>query len=83
VLGDRLQVVARLGDGAEVLRRQPRAAGDRDLASLQPGEPVGVTFAPQAGLLLGAEDEVRFTREQAGAEDLALTGRPAGERAAG
>jgi spermidine/putrescine transport system ATP-binding protein len=83
VLGDRLQVVARLGDGAEVLLRQPRAAGDRDLASLQPGDPVGVAFAPQAGLLLGGADEARFTRDPAGAEDLALTGRPAGERAAG
>jgi hypothetical protein len=52
VLGDRLQFVIRIGK-SELLVRQPRSAGDADLAALQPGAPVDVAFAPRAGLLLG------------------------------
>jgi spermidine/putrescine ABC transporter ATP-binding subunit len=55
VLGDRLQLVARLKDGQELLLRQPRTADDRDLAALQPGDPVGIRFHPGAGLLLKAD----------------------------
>ena len=54
VLGDRLQLVARLGDGQELLLRQPRTADDRDLAALQPGDAVGIRFHAGAGLLLKA-----------------------------
>jgi len=52
VLGDRLQVVVRIGD-QELLLRQPREPGDAGLAGLQPGDRIGVAFAPGAGLLLG------------------------------
>jgi spermidine/putrescine transport system ATP-binding protein len=53
VLGDRLQVVARLGDGQEVLLRQGRSAGDAVVAAAQPGDQVGIAFRPQCGLLMG------------------------------
>jgi spermidine/putrescine transport system ATP-binding protein len=53
VLGDRLQVVARLGDGQEVLLRQARSAGDAVVAAAQPGDQVGIAFRPHSGLLLG------------------------------
>jgi ABC-type Fe3+/spermidine/putrescine transport system ATPase subunit len=55
VLGDRLQLVVRLDDGQELLLRQPRRAGDEDLARLGPGDRVGLTFAAHAGLLLSAK----------------------------
>jgi spermidine/putrescine transport system ATP-binding protein len=53
VLGDRLQVVARLADGQEVLLRQGRAPGDAEVAATQPGDQVGIAFRPQCGLLIG------------------------------
>jgi ABC-type Fe3+/spermidine/putrescine transport system ATPase subunit len=53
VLGDRLQVVARLRDGQELLLRQPRAPEDTELVAVQPGDTVGISFRPRAGLLLG------------------------------
>jgi spermidine/putrescine transport system ATP-binding protein len=53
VLGDRLQVVARLGDGQEVLLRQGRAPDDTEIAATQPGDQVGIAFRPQCGLLIG------------------------------
>ena len=55
VLGDRLQVVARLGDGQELLLRQGRTADDGEVAAVQPGDAVGIAFRPRVGLLLGAE----------------------------
>jgi spermidine/putrescine ABC transporter ATP-binding subunit len=65
VLGDRLQLVVRLGDGQELLLRQPRRDGDQDLARLAPGDRVGLAFAARAGLLLSGEEP---------AQDLALEG---------
>jgi spermidine/putrescine transport system ATP-binding protein len=59
VLGDRLQVVVRLGDGQELLVRQGRSAQDADLAALGPGDEVGVEFRPGAGLLVAAGGEGR------------------------
>jgi spermidine/putrescine transport system ATP-binding protein len=59
VLGDRLQVLARVGDGDEVLLRQARTPGDDAAASLKPGDPLAIDLHPGAGLLLaqeGAED---------------------------
>jgi spermidine/putrescine transport system ATP-binding protein len=53
VLGDRLQVVARLGDGQELLLRQGRSPDDGEIAGVQPGERVGLAFRPRAGLLIG------------------------------
>ena len=53
VLGDRLQVVARLADGQELLIRQGRSDEDAAVAALGPGDPVGIDFRPRAGLLLG------------------------------
>jgi spermidine/putrescine transport system ATP-binding protein len=53
VLGDRLQVVARLGDGQEVLLRQARSSGDAEVAAARPGDQVGLAFRPRCGLLLG------------------------------
>ena len=52
VLGDRLQLVVRIED-QELLVRQPREAGDTELAGLQPGHHVALRFATGAGLLLG------------------------------
>jgi spermidine/putrescine transport system ATP-binding protein len=52
VLGDRLQVLARMGDGDEVLLRQARAHGDAAVAALRPGDGLGVEFHPEVGLLL-------------------------------
>jgi ABC-type Fe3+/spermidine/putrescine transport system ATPase subunit len=52
VLGDRLQVLARMGDGDEVLLRQPRAHGDAAVAALRPGDGLSVAFHPEVGLLL-------------------------------
>jgi hypothetical protein len=54
VLGDRLQVVVRLGDGQELLVRQGRSAQDAELAALGPGDEVGVEFRAGAGLLVAA-----------------------------
>jgi hypothetical protein len=59
VLGDRLQFVVRLMDGQELLVRQAREAGSEALAGLQPGDAVGLAFAPRAGLLLGEAGEPR------------------------
>jgi spermidine/putrescine ABC transporter ATP-binding subunit len=53
VLGDRLQVVARLGDGQELLLRQGRSPDDGEVAAVQPGDRVGLAFRPRAGLLIG------------------------------
>jgi spermidine/putrescine ABC transporter ATP-binding subunit len=53
VLGDRLQVVARLADGQELLLRQSRSPEDGEVASVQPGDRVGIAFRPRAGLLIG------------------------------
>jgi spermidine/putrescine transport system ATP-binding protein len=53
VLGDRLQVVLRFGDGQELLLRQGRSSEDGDVAAVQPGDRVGVAFRPRSGLLLG------------------------------
>jgi spermidine/putrescine ABC transporter ATP-binding subunit len=53
VLGDRLQVVARLGDEQELLLRQGRSPEDGEVAAVQPGDRVGIAFRPKAGLLLG------------------------------
>jgi spermidine/putrescine ABC transporter ATP-binding subunit len=59
VLGDRLQVVVRLGGGQELLVRQGRSAQDADLAALGPGDEVGVEFRPGSGLLVAAAGEAR------------------------
>jgi spermidine/putrescine transport system ATP-binding protein len=53
VLGDRLQVVARLGEGQELLMRQGRTPDDGEVAAVQPGDRVGIAFRPRAGLLIG------------------------------
>jgi spermidine/putrescine transport system ATP-binding protein len=53
VLGDRLQVVARLADGQELLLRQGRSPEDGEVAAVQPGDRVGIAFRPRAGLLIG------------------------------
>jgi spermidine/putrescine transport system ATP-binding protein len=53
VLGDRLQVVARLADDQELLLRQGRTPDDGEVASVQPGDRVGITFRPRSGLLIG------------------------------
>jgi spermidine/putrescine ABC transporter ATP-binding subunit len=53
VLGDRLQVVARLGDGQELLVRQGRSPDDGEVAAVQPGDRVGLAFRPRSGLLIG------------------------------
>jgi spermidine/putrescine transport system ATP-binding protein len=57
VLGDRLQVVARLGDGQEVLLRQGRSPEDGEVAAAQPGDQVGIAFRPRCGLLIGEATE--------------------------
>src|SRR4051812_13802417 len=44
VLGDRLQVVARLADGQELLLRQGRTPEDGEVAAVQPGDQVGIAF---------------------------------------
>ena len=59
VLGDRLQVIARLGDGQELLLRQARTPEDDAAAALRPGDRLAIEFHPGAGLLLapqGGED---------------------------
>ena len=53
VLGDRLQVVARVGDGQELLVRQGRSPDDGEVAAVQPGDRVGIAFRPRSGLLIG------------------------------
>jgi spermidine/putrescine transport system ATP-binding protein len=53
VLGAGLQVVARLGDGQEILVRQGRAPEDGAVVAAQPGDRVGIAFRQRAGLLLG------------------------------
>jgi spermidine/putrescine transport system ATP-binding protein len=70
VLGHDVQVLARLGDGAEVVARQPRAGADAGLAALAPGDPVRLRFA-DAALVLGpaeqaAEAPAAGAREPAG-----------------
>jgi hypothetical protein len=57
VLGDRLQVVARLGDGQELLVRQGRSPDDGEVAAAQPGDRVGIAFRPRSGLLIGEAAE--------------------------
>jgi spermidine/putrescine transport system ATP-binding protein len=57
VLGERLQVVARLGDGQEVLLRQGRSPEDGAVAAAQPGDRVGIAFRRNAGLLLGGAED--------------------------
>jgi spermidine/putrescine transport system ATP-binding protein len=53
VLGDRLQVVTRLDDGQELLLRQGRTPEDGEVASVQPGDRVGIALRPRCGLLIG------------------------------
>jgi spermidine/putrescine ABC transporter ATP-binding subunit len=53
VLGDRLQVVARLADDQELLLRQGRTPDDGEVASVQPGDRVGIAFRQRSGLLIG------------------------------
>jgi spermidine/putrescine ABC transporter ATP-binding subunit len=53
VLGDRLQVVARLADGQELLLRQGRTPEDGEVAAVQPGDRVGIALRPRSGLLIG------------------------------
>jgi spermidine/putrescine ABC transporter ATP-binding subunit len=53
VLGDRLQVVARLADGQELLLRQGRSPEDGEVAAVQPGDRVGIACRPRSGLLIG------------------------------
>src|SRR4051812_40785536 len=53
VLGDRLQVVARLADGQELLLRQGRSPEDGDVAAVQPGDRAAIDFRPRSGLLIG------------------------------
>jgi spermidine/putrescine transport system ATP-binding protein len=53
VLGDRLQVVARLADGQELLLRQGRTPEDGEVAAVQPGDQVGIALRPRSGLLIG------------------------------
>jgi ABC-type Fe3+/spermidine/putrescine transport system ATPase subunit len=53
VLGDRLQVVARLEDGQELLLRQGRKPEDGEVASVQPDDQVGIALRPRSGLLIG------------------------------
>jgi spermidine/putrescine transport system ATP-binding protein len=73
VLGDRLQVVVRLGDGQELLIRQPREAGSEALVGLQPDDAVALMFAAQAGLLLGgANDGHAAPAEEAAAPERSL-----------
>jgi spermidine/putrescine ABC transporter ATP-binding subunit len=55
VLGDRLQVVARLTDGQELLLRQGRTPEDGEVAAVQPGDQVGIAFRPGSGLLIGED----------------------------
>jgi spermidine/putrescine transport system ATP-binding protein len=55
VLGDRLQVIAKVGDGDEVLLRQARTPENDAAAALRPGDPLSIEFHPGAGLLLDAE----------------------------
>jgi spermidine/putrescine ABC transporter ATP-binding subunit len=55
VLGDRLQVVARLADGQELLLRQVRTPEDGEVAAVQPGDQVGIAFRPGSGLLIGED----------------------------
>jgi ABC-type Fe3+/spermidine/putrescine transport system ATPase subunit len=57
VLGDRLQVVARLDDGQELLLRQGRTPEDGEVAAVQPGDRVGIALRPRAGLLIGGAAE--------------------------
>ena len=59
VLGDRLQVIAKVGDGDEVLLRQARTPENDAAAALRPGDGLAIDFHAGAGLLLapqGAED---------------------------
>jgi spermidine/putrescine ABC transporter ATP-binding subunit len=64
VLGDRLQVVARLNDGQELLLRQGRSPEDGEVAALQPGDRTAIAFRARAGLLLGeATDAGLETRD--------------------
>jgi spermidine/putrescine transport system ATP-binding protein len=58
VLGHDLQVVARLGGGAEVMARQPRT-GDDGVSAVMPGEKVRLSWSPTAALLLGPADPDR------------------------
>jgi len=53
VLGDRLQVVARLADGQELLLRQGRSPEDGDVTAVQPGDRAAIDFRPRSGLLIG------------------------------
>jgi spermidine/putrescine transport system ATP-binding protein len=53
VLGDRLQVVARLADGQELLVRQGRTPEDGEVAACRPDDRVGIAFRPRSGLLIG------------------------------
>jgi hypothetical protein len=57
VLGERLQLVVRCGDGQEVLLRQGRSADDAELAAAGPGERIGIAFRPRCGLLIGTDAE--------------------------
>jgi spermidine/putrescine ABC transporter ATP-binding subunit len=66
VLGDRLQVVARLDDGQELLLRQGRTPEDGEVAASRPGDRVGIALRPRSGLLIGkaAGDGGMETRDQ-------------------
>jgi ABC-type Fe3+/spermidine/putrescine transport system ATPase subunit len=70
VLGDRLQLVVRLDDDQELLIRQGRSPEDGDLATLEPGDSVGVQFRPRAGLLMGVGARTRTATD---AEELEPT----------
>ena len=53
-LGDQIQIVGRLANGAElVVREQPRIRADPGLDTVDPGDAIELRWGPRAPLLLG------------------------------
>jgi spermidine/putrescine ABC transporter ATP-binding subunit len=54
-LGDQIQIVATLGNGANVVVREQRASADPALDTIHPGDRIAVSWDEGAALLLGDE----------------------------
>jgi TOBE domain len=52
-LGDQIQIVATLGNGANVVVREQRASADPALDTIHPGDRIAVSWDDGAPLLLG------------------------------
>jgi hypothetical protein len=63
-LGDQIQIVATLTNGANVVVREQRASADPALDTIHPGDRIAITWDEAAPLLLGEVTQSTTTSEE-------------------